>query len=481
MSLSNNRGTSLGFRASTCLLASAAIVLGSGANAQADRPNVVFMLADDLGYGSVSWYGGDIPTPHIDSVAHNGVGFVSGYVTAPVCNPPRPALMTGRYQQRWGKELNSQTVPPEGAARKSLPTSETTLAAALKAEGYATGAIGKWQLGMADGYHPLDRGFDFFFGMPSGSRFVDPSWPNARIAPGQADPGEPDGTGRIRGLFMGRERVTMDEYLTDRLGREGVEFIGRHKDEPFFLYLAFHAPHGPIQTIDKYYKRFPAIENETARIYAAMISALDDWVGAVLAELRRHGLEDNTLVIFASDNGAAKQSDIDGKRNWPLIGHKRNLYEGGIRVPYALQWKRRIEAGARFESPVSTLDIFPTALAAAGAGSAEFAKLDGVNLLPFLQGERAGRPHEYLVWRSGPNAAVRAGHWKLLLTEGGLARLYNVKADPAESEDRSSVQPRLVEDLREALTHWEQDKVAPRKGARTVKTNYNGDRIEWHI
>ena len=273
----------------------------------------------------------------------------------------------------------------------------------------------------------------------------------------------------------------MDEYLTDRLGREGVEFIGRHKDEPFFLYLAFHAPHGPIQTIDKYYKRLPAIENETARIYAAMISALDDWVGAVLAELRRHGLEDNTLVIFASDNGAAKQSDIDGKRNWPLIGHKRNLYEGGIRVPYALQWKRRIEAGARFESPVSTLDIFPTALAAAGAGSAEFAKLDGVNLLPFLQGERAGRPHEYLVWRSGPNAAVRAGHWKLLLTEGGLARLYNVKADPAESEDRSSVQPRLVEDLREALTHWEQDKVAPRKGARTVKTNYNGDRIEWHI
>ncbi len=481
MSLSTNRGTSLGFRASIGLLASAAIVLGSGADAQPERANVVFMLADDLGYGSVSWYGGDIPTPNIDSVAHNGVGFVAGYVTAPVCNPSRPALMTGRYQQRWGKELNSQTVPPEGAARKSLPKSEATLADALKAAGYATGAIGKWQLGMADGYHPLDRGFDSFFGMPSGSRFVDPSWPNARIAPGHEDPGEPDGTGRIRGLFRGRDPVAMNEYLTDRLGREGVEFIRRHKDEPFFLYLAFHAPHGPIQTIDKYYERFPGIENETARIYAAMISALDDWVGAVLAELRRHGLEQNTLVFFASDNGAARQSDIDGKRNSPLIGHKRNLYEGGIRVPYALQWKGRIEGGARFESPVSTLDILPTALAAAGADPGGPANLDGVNLLPFLEGERAGRPHEYLVWRSGPNAAVRAGPWKLLLTRSGLARLYNVQQDPGESTDLSSSQPSVVEDLREAFVRWERDKVAPRKGSRSVKTKYNGDLIEWHI
>ena len=482
MSVPNGGRTSLEFRPRSFLLALAAFAMGAGAaDAQPDRPNIVFMLADDLGYGSVSWYGSDIPTPHIDGVARNGVGFVSGYVTAPVCNPSRPALLTGRYQQRWGKELNSQTVPPLGAARKSLPMSETTLAAALKAEGYATGAVGKWQLGMTAGYHPLDRGFDFFFGMPSGSRFVDPAWPNARIAPGHEDPGEPDGTGRILGLFRGREPVVLDEYLTDGLGREGVEFVRRQKDNPFFLYLAFHAPHGPIQTIDKYYERFPAIENETARIYAAMISALDDWVGAVLAELRRHGLEENTLVIFASDNGAAKQSDIDGKRNSPLIGHKRNLYEGGIRVPFALQWKRRIDGGARFESPVSTLDIFPTALAAAGAGTADTAELDGVDLLPFLNGEQAGRPHEYLVWRSGPNAAVRAGAWKLLLTESGLPRLYNVNEDPSESKDVSSSQPRLVEDLRKAFARWELDKVAPRKGTRSVKTKYNGDLIEWHI
>lgn len=444
-----------------------------------DQPNIVVLLADDLGYGSVSWYGSDIPTPHIDSIANNGVGFTSGYMTAPVCNPSRPAILTGRYQQRWGKELNSQTPPPEGPARKSLPMSETALPAALKALGYATGAVGKWQLGMGDGYHPLDRGFDSFFGMPSGSRFVDAGWPNARIAPGHEDDGAADSTGRIRGLFRDREQVDLDAYLTDKLGQAGVDFIERHREEPFFLYLAFHAPHSPIQTIDKYYQRFPEIENETARIYAAMISAVDDWVGAVLEALRRHGLEKRTLVIFTSDNGAAKGSDIDGKRNAPLIGHKRNLYEGGIRVPYVLQWPGTVPAGQRFEHAVSSLDIVPTALAATGAE--DNTKLDGVNLLPYLKGERQGPPHESLVWRSGPNAAVRAGPWKLLISESGIERLYDVEEDLDESEDLASKHPEEVERLKQIFKQWSMDKVKPREGSRKVRTLYNGDEIEWHI
>lgn len=439
------------------------------------------MLADDLGYGSVSWYGSGIPTPNIDSIAANGIGFTSGYMTAPVCNPSRPALLTGRYQQRWGKELNSQTVGPVGAPPKSLPKGETTLAAALQRVGYATGAIGKWQLGTADGYHPLDRGFDSFFGMPSGSRFVDPGWPNARVAPGHGDSGEPDGAGRYRGLLRGRDRVPMDEYLTDRLGREGVDFIERHKDGPFFLYLAFHAPHGPIQTIDEYYERFPAIEDESARIYAGMISAVDEWAGAVLAKLREHSLEDRTLVIFTSDNGAAKPSDIDGKRNAPLIGHKRNLYEGGIRVPYLLQWTGRLEGGRRYDHPVSSLDIVPTALAAAGVPTRDEPKLDGVNLLPYLDGSASGLPHKALVWRSGPNTAVRMGPWKLIQSRGGLSRLYNVAEDPSESEDLSERQPERIRELREALKEWSADKVGPREGRRTVKTKFNGDSFEWHI
>ena len=448
---------------------------------QAERPNIVVILADDLGYGSVSWYGSDIPTPHIDSIGANGIGFLSGYMTAPVCNPSRPALITGRYQQRWGKELNSQTVAPVGAARKSLPTTETTLAAALKREGYATGAVGKWQLGTAEGYHPLDRGFDFFLGMPSGSRFVESSWPNARIAPGNEDSGEPDGAGRYRGLLQGRQPIQLDEYLTDRLGREGVRFVERHKDGPFFLYLAFHAPHGPIQTIDKYYERFPSIDNETQRIYAAMISALDDWVGAVLQALRKHGLEERTLVFFASDNGAAKQSDIDGKRNAPLIGHKRNLYEGGIRIPFLVQWRNRLVGGRRFEHAASSLDIFPTALAAAGMQDLDALDLDGVNLLPFLDGSATGAPHQHLVWRSGPNAAVRKGPWKLIRSEGGLTRLYNLDEDPGESVDHSHEQPALVVELERVLEEWAEDKAAPREGARKVRTDYNGDLIDWHI
>ncbi len=449
--------------------------------AEADRPNIVILFADDLGYGSVSWYGGDIPTPHIDSIAENGIGFTSGYMTAPVCNPSRPGLMTGRYQQRWGKELNSQTVGPIGAPRKMLPVSETTIASALKQQGYVTGAVGKWQLGMDSGHHPLDRGFDSFLGMPSGSRFVDPAWPHARIAPGYADEGEPDTSGRPRALFRGREQIPMERYLTDTLGSAGVDFIERHKDEPFFLYLAFHAPHGPIQTIDKYYERFPHIENETLRIYSAMISALDDWVGAVLAKLREYGLEENTLVVFTSDNGAAKGSDVDGKRNKPLIGHKRNLYEGGIRVPYVMQWKGRLEGGRKYRRPVSSLDLFPTVLAAAGAEDLDKRRLDGVNLLPYLKGEKEGRPHEYLFWRSGPNRAARQGSWKLLLSGPSLTRLYNVAEDPGESQDLAAEQPRRVRRMKKALDGWAEDKAPPREGARKVETRFNGDAIEWHI
>jgi arylsulfatase A-like enzyme len=453
------------------------------AAADSKRSNIIVFVADDLGHGSVSWYGNElIPTPHIDSIANSGVGFTSGYMTAPICNPSRPAIMTGRYQQRWGQEINSQTVPPVGSRKSCMPMSETTFAAALKKLGYATGAIGKWQLGMFDGYHALDRGFDYFFGLPSGCRFVETSWPNARIAPGYEDDGNPGKwVGFPRAVFRGREQVPFDEYLTDRFGREAVGFIERNKDEPFLMYVGFHAPHMPYQTIDKYYDRFPHIENETLRIYAGMVSAVDDQVGAVLSKLREHGLEENTLVIFTSDNGAQKAGDIDGKRNSPFIGHKMNLYEGGIRVPYVMQWPSQLKANQRFTAPVSSLDIFPTMLAAAGAPDLSAYHLDGVNLLPYLQDDANGVPHPALVWRSGPNAAVRKGPWKLLTLGGDRTRLYNVEDDPGETNDFSSTQQSLVTDLKETFRQWSEDKVAPREGtpARRRNTNYNGDVIEW--
>jgi len=469
---------------SVALSAAIVVVLLAGCAGEPPLPepekpaNIVILFADDLGYGSVSWTGGDIATPNIDSIVENGVGFTAGYMTAPVCNPSRHGLMTGRYQQRWGKEMNSQTVPPLGSPTSgSLPLAETTMATALKQRGYATAAVGKWQLGMAKGYHPLDRGFDSFLGMASGHRYVEADWPNARFAPGHEQASQ--ATAGPRQFFEGREETPFDEYLTDKLGGRGVEFIDEHKDEPFFLYLAFHAPHTPIQTIDRYYDMVPQFEDETLRVYAGMITAVDHWVGEVLAKLRQHGLEENTLVLFASDNGAAAPADVDGRRNHPLLGNKRNLYGGGIRVPYAMQWKGRIPGGQHYEHPVSSMDMFPTAIAAA-RGEA-LGNLDGVNLLPYLNGSAQGAPHEHLVWRSGHNGAVRKGPWKLLVSGDELVRLYNVEDDIGESNDLSAQNPEVVEEMKKIFIEWTKDKDDPRESARKVKTKFNGDIIDWHI
>jgi arylsulfatase A-like enzyme len=217
------------------------------------------------------------------------------------------------------------------------------------------------------------------------------------------------------------------------------------------------------------------------RILAGMISAVDDWVGAVLATLKEHGLEENSLVFFTSDTGAVVTSDPDGARNKPFIGHKRNLYEGGIRVPYVMQWKGQFSAGQSFEAPVSSMDIFPTALAAAGVTDLSPYKLDGVDLVPFLKKEKPGSPHEYLFWRSGPNSAVRKGPWKLLMFENGLTRLYNLAEDPAESIDRSSEKKGVVDEMKQAFQQWTEDKGKPRESQRQIKTRYNGDVIDWHI
>ncbi len=460
------------------LLVAMATTLATPA-AEAEPANVLFLFADDFGYGSVSSNGGDIPTPHIDSIGRNGVRFTSGYMTAPVCNPSRHGMMTGRYQQRWGKEQNSQTVPPLGQQRSGdLPLEQTTIAEALKKVGYHNGALGKWQLAWGKGYHPLDRGFDYFVGMKSGMTHLDPTWPNAHVEVGGANRAP---AGPPRGLFRGREPIELDEYLTDKLAHEGVDFIERNKDRPFFLYIPFYAVHNPIQVTHKYYQRFPQYENETKRIYAGMISALDDAVGALLAKLREEGLEEKTLVIFTSDNGAAEPSDVDRVANQPLTGHKRNLYGGGIRIPYLLQWKGRIPAGQTYTHPVSSLDIFPTALAAAGKEDGGEYRLDGTNLLPYLEGGNTGAPHEYLFWRSGHNGAVRHGAWKLLMSGSEITRLYDADKDPSESKDLSSKKPELVRKMKQAYERWSEEMAEPRESSRKIKTYFNGDEIQWHI
>jgi arylsulfatase A-like enzyme len=462
----------------------------------------MLIVADDLGHGDLSSYGGDVPTPRIDSIASGGVRFTDGYVTAPVCNPSRAGLMTGRYQQRWGQEMNNQSEPPEGAPRASLPRTETTLAAELKSRGYATAAIGKWHLGMDAGYHPLDRGFDQFFGLANGVRYVDPSWPGVHIFGGteafdSAEPPLNEAEFYARAtVIRGRQPAKLEEYLTDQLASEGIEFIERHREHPFFLYLAFNAPHGPLEVTDEYYQRFPQFKDERKRINAAMLSALDDGIGRVLDKLDEIGAAENTLVVFVSDNGAPEYEDADGRRNAPFTGHKRNLYEGGIRVPFMLRWPGRVPAGKTYPEMVSTLDLMPTLLAASGqeeppaaAATAQppasgesrpGAALDGTDLLPFVSGARSGPPHDVLFWRTGPNGAVRQGQWKLLLA-GDVVRLYDLAKDPAEEHDLSAENRALVDELRAAWSRWNAELAPSRVSQRSSSTSHAGDSIRWMI
>jgi arylsulfatase A-like enzyme len=437
-------------------------------------PNIVLLVADDLGYGEPSSYGGRVvSTPHIDSIGEGGVRFTDGYVTAPVCNPSRAGFFSGRYQQRWGQEFNpggkTGGDPPIGA----LPLSEATIAEALHDAGYATGFVGKWHLGVREDLEPGARGFDEVLFLPRGRWYIDPAKPGVHAAPGRA------GRGRGGNLLRNGQPVQVDELVTEVLGREGVEFIERHREEPFFLYLPFHVPHTPLQTTQKYYDRFPDIDNEFTRIYAAMISALDDAIGGVLQKLEETGLADDTLVIFFSDNGAAQY--VPGASNAPLTGHKRLLYEGGIRIPFAIRWPARLPAGEVYSHPVSALDIFPTALAAAGVTDIGRPDLDGVDLLPYLTGEDQASPHAYLFWRMGPNAAVRSGRWKLLRIGEETVRLYDLPTDIAEENDVAKDNPEVVKRLVEALARWNSQLAEPRWGGRTVETNHAGDTIEWHF
>ena len=363
----------------SCLVLFAALVaVASSASARAaqlDRPpNILIILADDMGYAEMGCQGNkDVPTPNIDSLAKNGVRFTSGYVSCPICAPTRAGLMTGRYQQRFGFETNPG---PEAYADEKfgLPRSETTLAERLKAAGYVTGMFGKWHLGYQPDLQPTARGFDDFFGFLSGANNY---LPNTR-------------RGAARNpILRGTQTVEEQEYLTDAFGREAVAFIEKHREKPFFVYLPFNAVHAPMEAIEKYLKRFDAIQDSKRRTFAAMLSAMDDNIGRVLETLRKHQLEERTLIFFLSDNGGPTPQTTSS--NVPLRGYKGQVLEGGIREPFIIQWKGHVPAGKVDDRPVIQLDIHPTAVAAAGQTISPDWKLDGVNLLPYLTG-REDRP-----------------------------------------------------------------------------------------
>jgi len=406
------------------------------------RPNIVVILADDLGYGELGVQGcKDVPTPNIDSIAAAGVRFTDGYVSCPVCSPTRAGLMTGRYQQRFGHEFNPG--PAASADVKfGLPLTEVTLADRVKSLGYATGLVGKWHLGFTPELHPLQRGFQEFFGFLGGAH----SYFNPLLA--KANP-----------ILRGAEPVDEKEYLTDAFAREAVSFIERHRKQPFFLYLAFNAVHNPMETTDKYLARFSAIPDSRRRTFAAMLSALDDGVGRVLGKLRETGLEEDTLIFFLSDNGGPTPNTTSG--NGPLRGYKGQVFEGGMRIPFLMQWKRRVPAGVVYRDPVIALDIHPTVVAAAGGVIPASAALDGVDLLPYLTGESRNPPHQALYWRFGPQAAIRRGDWKLVMQGDGAPQLYNLADDIAEKTDLAAGNPGKVKELQAAYDAWNRELAQP--------------------
>lgn len=406
------------------------------------KPNVVLIVADDLGYGELSVQGSrDILTPNIDSIARNGVRFTDGYVTCPVCSPTRAGLLTGRYQQRFGHEFNPGPAGTE-AQGVGLPLSETTLAQRMKALGYATGMVGKWHLGGQAGFHPMDRGFDEFYGFIGGAHsYVDAN----------ADTKNP--------ILRGREVVKEIGYTTDEFAREACDFVGRHKDHPFFLYVPFNAVHGPMDALEKYMTSFGSITDEKRRKFAGMLAALDAAVGNILGSLNQHGLTNDTLVVFISDNGGPT-AQITSK-NDPLRGFKGQVLEGGIRVPYMMQWPGQIPAGLTYSQPVNSLDILPTAIAAAGGSLDAAAKCEGVSLLPYLNGKASGAPHAALYWKQGENLAVRKGNYKLVKQVDEPLALYDLATDVHEDKNLAVEMPGKVNELQADWDAWNAHNVAP--------------------
>jgi len=481
------------------------------------QPNILMILADDLGINDTGIYGSAvIKTPNIDRLARMGVKFNNAYVSHPVCAPSRAGMLTGRAQTRFGYEFNP--VGRDMATGMSL--NERTIGNYLQAAGYRTAVIGKWHSGGAPGYRPHERGFDYFYGITSGAgTFL------TRLSPGDEavrslaldETVVTSATPEDRAIlakesdqaFLDRMRkgvpvrrngdiVTDNGYFTESLTAETLKFIDASKDKPFFIHLAHTAPHTPLQATRKYIERYAHIEDKATRVYAAMVSAVDDSVGEIIGHLEKTGRLDDTLIIFLSDNGCASYV---GKAcsNAPLSGFKATHLEGGIRVPFLVAWPGHIQGGRTENQMVSALDILPTALAIGRAEAPAGLALDGTDLLPLLLDAKTALPPRDLFWRAGVNFAVRSGDWKMWVAniappppnDGRSARwvpdgveakisplgqhimLYNLKTDPAEKQNVAAQNPDVVAKLQAMIKSWDQGMVRPQW------TSQRQSRFEW--
>jgi arylsulfatase A-like enzyme len=459
-------------------------------------PNIIILLADDLGKSEVSAYGEDhVLTPNIDRIGHEGVIFDQAYVTSPTCAPSRSGIMTGRIQNRFGFETqvmefyptnmieylsgkylvntgdfvvkSKPQFPAEWQVHKQgVPPTEITLAERLKAMGYQTGIVGKWHLGVSKYNLPLNRGFDYQYGFYGASSLYTPerNWNHIINYEGQSFSTQYQWNmgryGEAAIMDMGKEKRE-EQYITWAFRDKAIEFIEKNKDEPFFLYCAFSAPHVPFQAPVEYYCKYDNVADEKKRVYYAMISALDDAIGKIHQKIKDLGLEDNTIIYFLSDNGGASYTGATD--NYPLKGGKLTQFEGGINVPFMMKWKGKIPAGTRYDYPVSSTDIFVSSVINVGGTLPTDREYDGVDLMPFITGKNKERPHQYLFWRADHIWAIRDGDFKLILsTRDGWAELYDLKNDKSEKFNLKEQMPDLYQKLYDLHKKW-QDTNLPEK------------------
>ncbi|MGW8315777.1 MAG: sulfatase-like hydrolase/transferase [Bacteroidales bacterium] len=458
-------------------------------------PNILFIVVDDLGKYEVSAYGSEtMHTPNIDQLSREGVRFTDCYVSAPICAPSRAGLLTGRYPVRYGFETQPMEVYPNNLAafyagkylvntgdfvmdvkpkfppewemiKQGIPPSEFTLAEVLKMRGYATGCIGKWHLGLARELIPNSRGFDYQYGFYGAFSLYSKS----RNSPNMVNHVQ-DAFSSKHQWKMGRKETSAirkndkvireDRYLTFAIRDEAVEYMARNRDNPFFLYLAFNAPHVPFQAPRVYYEMHGETDDENKRVYYSMIHALDDAIGDLMEKLELLGLEENTLIYLISDNGGASYTGATD--NGPYKGGKITMFEGGVNVPFIMKWKGHIPEGMVYEHPVSSLDIFMTTAALTECPLPRDRVYDGVDLMPYLTGEEEGIPHEVFYWKADHIHAMRKGGWKYLLsTRDKWIELYNIAEDKYEKINLYLVNPEILDEMQEGYKEWLKGTVPP--------------------
>ena len=457
------------------------------------RPNIILILADDMGYNDISLHNGGaadgtLKTPHIDSLAKNGVWFNKGYAANATCAPSRASIMTGRYATRFGFEFTP--VPDLGQlvvrwlaeeddddlraridneiARnlpsfmdQGMPSDQITIAEILKSQGYYTAHIGKWHLGHSSGMSPLDQGFDDSLSL-AGAYYLPEDHPDVVNAKFETSIDKMVWSGsQYAARFNGGDYFAPDKYVTDYYTDEAIKVIEKNKNRPFFLYLSHWAIHNPLQAIRSDVEQMSHMSAHNLKVYSGMIRALDRSVGQIIRTLKELNIYGRTLIFFTSDNGGANYIELEDI-NKPFRGWKISFFEGGIRVPFILSWPDQIDPGLKFDKPVHHFDIFSTIASAANVQIPMDRKIDGVDLMPYIKGEKIGNPHQTLFWRSGNHQAVLHENWKYLVSKKeGTKWLFNTELDPLERNNLININPKKTSQIENLLVTFNSEQANP--------------------